>query len=325
MNTSEIKDPFKYLDQHLKVNILRGISTSLIESDIFTILPLYWFESHWSNNNTVVKKSAINDSKEYFDRGAMIQFPEVAIDEHDLNLSNKQNDHSQEQNEELLLTQDHNLLEHQDERSLVSSKLYNYINSGNVPCKISEDGFGKMFEEECDDCSDLSSYSETLETPSDFKKTRKGPRTKHSNKLVRWGKKNDKILWNVLNDLKENSKETYEMITSAKPLDVEEHSKLLSTLSKKAKWKGTLAKFLKRVKKIILQNGFSFREGKKLRSFLRKGIRNKNIDIDAIAKEFPGKGRSSILSEIKKIKSQYKIMKNILITDVDDLRCLEII
>ena len=105
------------------------------------------------------------------------------------------------------------------------------------------------------------------------------------------------------------------MIISADSVDLAKHHTLLSSLCSKSQWKGTIEKFLKRVKKLTLNNSFSFRENKKLKSLLRRGIRNKKIDISEIAKEFPGKENLTILSEIKKIKSNYKIMQNIHIAD----------
>ena len=140
---------------------------------------------------------------------------------------------------------------------------------------------------------------------------------------MRWGKKHDKVLWNVLKELEINSKESYDMIVSSNSIDLAKHQTLLSSLCSKSQWKGTIEKFLRRVKKLTLKNGFSFRENKKLKTLLRRGIRNKKIDINEIAKEFPGKENLTILSEIKKIKSNYKIMQNIHIADSDN--CLHLL
>ena len=143
----------------------------------------------------------------------------------------------------------------------------------------------------------------------------KSDRNENSDKIHRWGYKQDKILWKVLKELEENSKESYDTIISVDSKEFSKHKRLISSLWKKAQWKGNAKKFLGRIKKIVFRNKFSFREIKKLKILLRKGIINREIDIISIAKEFPGKEKSLILSEIKRIKSQYKIMKNIFILE----------
>ena len=55
MNSLPIADPFRYLRETWGVNLLRGISTTLIESDLFNILPNYWFGVHW-----YTKQSSLN-------------------------------------------------------------------------------------------------------------------------------------------------------------------------------------------------------------------------------------------------------------------------
>ena len=162
-----------------------------------------------------------------------------------------------------------------------------------------------------------------FEFSASLKQHRRNLGTKHKAKFIRWGKKHDKLLWNVLKELEINSKESYDMIVSSNSIDLAKHQTLLSSLCSKSQWKGTIEKFLRRVKKLTLKNGFSFRENKKLKTLLRRGIRNKKIDINEIAKEFPGKENLAILSEIKKIKSNYKIMQNIHIANPDN--CLHLL
>ena len=64
MNNLAVDNPFKYIAENLNVNLLQGISTSLIDSGVMNMLQLYWFNDHWFNNefevNTVMSKK-IND------------------------------------------------------------------------------------------------------------------------------------------------------------------------------------------------------------------------------------------------------------------------
>ena len=134
-------------------------------------------------------------------------------------------------------------------------------------------------------------------------------------KYSRWGKKQDKILWKILKDLEENSKETYEMILSVSPAEAYKHDELLSFLIKKTQWRGTAEKLLERIKRMMIQSRFSYREIKRLKLMVRKGIYKNEIDISSISKEFPGKDKTIILSEVIKIKNTYKILKKVLIKD----------
>ena len=185
---------------------------------------------------------------------------------------------------------------------------------------IIEDKFNqRVKEDEYESYSDNSECIVRVEIPIDpihnLKSEGNDERNENSDKIHRWGYKQDKILWKVLKELEENSKESYDMIISVDSIEFSKHKRLISSLWKKAQWKGNAKKFLKRIKKIVFRNEFSFREIKKLKILLRKGIINREIDITSIAKEFPGKEKSLILSEIKRIKSQYKIMKNIFILE----------
>ena len=132
-----------------------------------------------------------------------------------------------------------------------------------------------------------------------------------NSKLTRWGYRQDKFLWQRLKELKEISKERYDFITSANLIDIESNRGFLYAFSFNCHWKGTTENFLKRIQKILHKNRFSFRDRKRLKTLFRKGISAQNIDLNKIAKEFPGKEISQILWEIENIKSEYKIMKNI--------------
>ena len=47
MSNLAISNPFKYVEQYLNVNLLKGISTSLIESGILYQIFGYWSQNHW--------------------------------------------------------------------------------------------------------------------------------------------------------------------------------------------------------------------------------------------------------------------------------------
>ena len=173
--------------------------------------------------------------------------------------------------------------------------------------------------DEADEPEEDSDHTDTefefLESPRISDTKRRIFNTVQKTNLARWGKKNDKVLWNVLKELEAESKETCEMIISTDSVGLRQHHKLIRSLCSKSKWRGSAKKFLRRIKKLTLKNSFSFRETKRLKYLLREGISSRNIDIAEISKEFPGKEKSIVLEEIKNIKSQYKIMKNIQIID----------
>lgn len=116
-----------------------------------------------------------------------------------------------------------------------------------------------------------------------------------NSKLTRWGYRQDKFLWQKLKELKEISKERYDFVTSANLIDIESNRGFLCSFSFNCHWKGTTENFLKRIQKILHKNRFSFRERKRLKTLFRKGISAQNIDLNKIAKEFPGKEISQIL------------------------------
>ena len=68
-----LRSPFKYLEECLNANLLRGISTTLIESGILNKLTLYWPGNHWNNIEKGTLIDHLNSCKEDFDRHIRIQ------------------------------------------------------------------------------------------------------------------------------------------------------------------------------------------------------------------------------------------------------------
>ena len=65
--------PSKYLEECLNANLLRGISTTLIESGILNKLTWYWPGNHWNDRENNINEFSLNACKEDFDRHFKIQ------------------------------------------------------------------------------------------------------------------------------------------------------------------------------------------------------------------------------------------------------------
>ena len=53
MDSQAITNPFKYLYENINIDIWRGISTNLIQSNILEIWSNYWLSSNWTFENSL--------------------------------------------------------------------------------------------------------------------------------------------------------------------------------------------------------------------------------------------------------------------------------
>ena len=119
MNNLAITSPFEYIQNNLNVNLLRGISTSFIESDIFTQLPLYCFWSNWINKEIEDDKSTNFDSQEIDYWKVKIILSDAEIIEIDSEWSTGKSTLSKEQDSESNTTKDDSYLENLGKNSSV--------------------------------------------------------------------------------------------------------------------------------------------------------------------------------------------------------------
>ena len=101
MSNLAISNPFQYLEQNLNVNLLKGISTTLIESDFFSLLPLYWFGNHSANKYTEASKSTLIEREENDEWNIWIQLSDADVIEINSDLSCSTSKLNQELKEEL--------------------------------------------------------------------------------------------------------------------------------------------------------------------------------------------------------------------------------
>ena len=101
MSNLAISNPFQYLEQNLNVNLLKGISTTLIESDFFSLLPLYWFGNHSANKYTEASKSTLIEREENDEWNIRIQLSDADVIEINSDLSHSTAKLDQELKEEL--------------------------------------------------------------------------------------------------------------------------------------------------------------------------------------------------------------------------------
>ena len=101
MSNLAISNPFQYLEQNLNVNLLKGISTTLIESDFFSLLPLYWFGDHRANKYTEANKSSLMDREENDEWNIRIKLSDADVIEINSDLSHRTAKQNQELKEEL--------------------------------------------------------------------------------------------------------------------------------------------------------------------------------------------------------------------------------
>ena len=101
MSNLAISNPFKYLEQNLNVNLLKGISTALIESDFFSLLPLYWFGNHSANKYIEASKSTLIEREENDEWNIRIQLSDADVIDIKPDLSYPTSKLNQELKEEL--------------------------------------------------------------------------------------------------------------------------------------------------------------------------------------------------------------------------------
>ena len=113
MSNLAISNPFQYLKQNLNVNLLKGISTTLIESDFFSLLPLYWFGNHSANKYTEASKSTLIEREENDEWNIRIQLSDADVIEINSDLSYSTSKLDQKLKEELKSTISYDNLEQQ--------------------------------------------------------------------------------------------------------------------------------------------------------------------------------------------------------------------
>lgn len=104
----------------------------------------------------------------------------------------------------------------------------------------------------------------------------------------RWGRKEDKVLFQVIRDLEaEGLLSLQTLLSTDSSVDLCRHEGMLE-LCKRSFWKATPAKLMARIK-ALRQMRFSFRELKALRGILKEEYDYQNINFEKVIHEFPGK------------------------------------
>ena len=110
--------------------------------------------------------------------------------------------------------------------------------------------------------------------------------------------------------MNETTSDLIHTLRSKEDYEFEDWRGVLNVLAKKCKWKGTLEDLLKRIKKITTPSDFSFREMKQLKRLLKNRLNGKELDLDSILLEFPGKEAPLVMSRINQIKGYHDIFQN---------------
>lgn len=122
----------------------------------------------------------------------------------------------------------------------------------------------------------------------------------------RWGKAEDKILWQTIREDISNGRYTLEVLKNI-PLVEGKRNIHVQQLSQRIGWKTTNVKLLERIQKSI-SDSFSAREEILLRKLIKKkGY--KNLDYDTILSHFPGKSRERIVEVCQNFCDAKKMKK----------------
>ena len=118
----------------------------------------------------------------------------------------------------------------------------------------------------------------------------------------RWGKEEDRKLFQILIDLENSNIIQIDDLT--KPSLPKDWKNVMKIVWRRWGWIGPYSLFNRRVKNMLKQSQFSAREILLLKRILRLEFRHKNLNYEAIAKRFPGKSIQYIRDICQKIISE---------------------
>ena len=117
--------------------------------------------------------------------------------------------------------------------------------------------------------------------------------TKPSIRRVRWTNKDDIFLYKSFLNLINLSGLTIEDFKAPIEYVLNRHMHIIRQLAKSINWKGTAAACLNRLQKMLIKNGFSYRESRKLKKMLKLVDKNK-MTIEQVIEQFPGRSYEMI-------------------------------
>ena len=313
MNNAAIVNPFWYIQEELGVNLLKGISTTLIESNLFNLLPYYWFGVNWSakENSSDIVQDIVNVENDTILKTSVT---DVITVEEKLNDKEHLVKNYQSQNRSPVSLEEDNEEKNQsdDYPSKSSLDLNKKVSAIDRPAQIvdvdEEEKEIDLWEIEnisktsSDDLSDDEVFTINYYKNS---KSKKKIGTKHRIKLAKWGKEDDKKLYKFLITMNEATPELIHTLRSADVYDIEEYRGILNSIAWKWKWRGGLEDLLRRIRRITSPSDFSIRDKKQLKRLLRRRRNDKEVDLKSILLEFPGKEVSLVMSTINEIKGFY--------------------
>lgn len=150
------------------------------------------------------------------------------------------------------------------------------------------------------------SLSENLDTDEQnnlqgcIPETRK--RRKRSQKFSRWGKQEDKKLFDTIYDFEIQGILYLSELLSLPTEDETQYDSIIVELAEMANWRGYLHHLIKRIQTICNSNlDFSVREMKLFKKLMKIQIKRGNIDYYQVLREFPGKTLDFIIKTSKEV------------------------
>ena len=259
MSSSAIVNPFRYIQEEWGVNLLKGISTTLVESSLFNLLPYYWFGARWfaKESSSDLVQDVVREENYSIVKANASQINGILTEEI---LTGKENlaksNHSQNRSP-VSLEKDHEVKNQSDDYSSKSSlDLNKIVNAIDRSVQIVDED---EEEKEIDllkianisgtSFDDLSDDEVIKSKPIKDSKRKKKIGTKHRIKFTRWGRGDDKKLYKFLLTMNKATPELIHTLRGAEDYDIEEYRGILNSIVRKWKWRGSLEDLLKRIKK----------------------------------------------------------------------------
>lgn len=116
-------------------------------------------------------------------------------------------------------------------------------------------------------------------------------------KFTRWGRENDRILFNWITTLQQHALVDLDYILNLKKVSADFHWNKIQLIADLSMWKGTLAKLVKRIQFLANIKTFTARELKHFKKVMREHSSIDEVNFHKVLYDFPGKTLEYITKE----------------------------